>query len=251
MVLISNWANSVDYFTGDSMIEKWEPVSFEVYRKGTHKDFPSLSSDVLIFTDHTLTILRTLIKDFVEFFPAEQDNLTVVNVLSNANCVDYSKSIVKKYPSGRIRDFDKLCFILEEVRDLHIFKTPEKSTRIYVSDAFRDLVLKSKLKGLDFIEVWDSDETEEMEHSREKQFESLLAEIERNKGHEHSWLEAVVMVAAGKAMASGHWKIQAEANGNLLTGKLDYEGNYHWVDPMFIPPILFDLMWHEAGKSEI
>jgi len=54
-----------------------------------------------------------------------------------------------------------------------------KSKRIYVSDEFRDLVLKSKLKGIEFNLIWDSEVTDEMEQKLVQAYEAKLAEIEK------------------------------------------------------------------------
>jgi len=78
-----------------------------------------------------------------------------------------------------------------------------------------------------------------------------LLRLKKNKGEEFGWDEAVQIVRSGKSVASGGWKLQAEMDGNLLTGKLKADGSYSWVDPMFIPPILLDLKWHEVEKSII
>lgn len=239
-------------FNGNSLKERWSPFSVDIYRKGKGRDFSHILPGILLLTNKSMNILESLIERYVEFLPAENDllEMTFINVKNVTDSIDYDRSTIDRYSDGEFREFTKIYFIEDKIKDVPIFKIPEKSTRIYVSDEFRDLVLQSKLKGLEFNLIWDSELTEEMELALERKYESMLADIERNKGPEFDWSEACIRVKAGKAVASGKWKLQAEANGNMLTGQLDGDGTYSWVDPIYIPPILLDLKWHEVEKSE-
>ncbi|SEN79693.1 imm11 family protein [Paenibacillus sp. OV219] len=167
------------------------------------------------------------------------------------DCIDYERSIPTYFKSsGRLSGFKKIAFVPEKIKDIPIFKVPEHTvTRIYVSDAFRNAVLDSKLKGLDFNEVWDSEITEDMARQKEQKYADMLANIEKNKGEEFDWNTAAKLMESGKAVASGKWKLQADVNGNMLIGQLAMDGSYSWVEPFYIPPVLLELNWHEIEKT--
>src|SRR5690606_31238632 len=94
------------------------------------------------------------------------------------------------------------------------------------------------------------DVTVEQEKEWQQQYEVALAAIEACKGPTVEWAEAVKKVEEGRAMASGTWKLQADATGNLLIGSLVGGGEYSWTDPIYLPPVLVSRQWHEADRSE-
>jgi len=89
-----------------------------------------------------------------------------------------------------------------------------------------------------------------MEQQLHQQYIDALSQIESYSGATAGWADAYKLIQEGKAMASGQWKLQIEPQGNLLIGNLTSGGQYGWIEPIYIPPILLDLQWHEVEKSE-
>lgn len=237
-------------------LSDWKPLKMEISRNGIKSDLPHFYPGVLVFSQKSIQLLDNYIENYVQYLTIEGTNeyvlANVVNVLIDA--VDHERSTSYKNRHGGFAGFKTISFIEDKIKDQYLFKINEHvKTDVYVTDLFRDIVLASKLKGYDFIEVWDSEVTEDIEQQRQENYERKLAEIEQNKGKEISWSEAVNLVNDGKSAASGKWKIQNNKTGSLLLGELtgDLTYDYDWMDPMFLPPILFSLKWHEVENSAI
>lgn len=240
--------------TQGKILSNWLSIKMRIGIKGKKSDLPHFYPGVLVFSEKSIQILNSYIENSVQYLTIEGTNeyvlANVVNVLNDS--VDHERSISYKDRHGRFAGYEKISFIEDKVKDQYLFKIKEHvKTRIYVTDLFRDIVLASKLKGYDFIEVWDSEVSEDMEQQRQDNYERKLADIEQNKGVEMSWSEAVNLANAGKSLASGKWKIQNDETGNMLLGQLTDNLSYVWIDPVFLPPILFGLKWHEVERSII
>ncbi|MCU6707886.1 hypothetical protein M6D81_04100 [Paenibacillus sp. J5C_2022] len=249
---ISNSSFHLDEFKGE-LIHDWSLPSFKVLKKGRSKDFAYLSGGIPIFSERSLEVLYELINDHVQLVDLDivnyDTNLTLVNVINLINAVDYSRSIPELSPWGKLRGFHKYCLLEKEVTGQHIFKTPEFPTvEVFVSDQFRETVLNSKLKGFQFIEVWDSERTDELEREELKRYEAYVNNLEQNKGPEFGWSEAIEKVEQGKAVASKAWRMQKDENGTLQIARLELNCQYSWLKSEVIPPILLGLAWHEVEK---
>lgn len=133
-----------------------------------------------------------------------------------------------------------LSFEKNKVINYHIFKIPEQPTiRVFVSDVFRQRISEAKLKGFNFIEVWDSEEKDK----ETKEIPLIVGHI--------PYVDATKLVLNGKAIASGKWKVQKDKTGNILIGELLDDGKYHWIDPVYYPPIFHDMLWLEVELSDI
>ncbi|EFM09650.1 hypothetical protein PaecuDRAFT_3699 [Paenibacillus curdlanolyticus YK9] len=241
----------LDHFNGEPMASWYRPIKLSIQRKGKEHDFPAILPGVLIFSKKARTIVEPLVGEHVEFLAVDHSEMpdfeiNMVNVTNVIDALDYEHTEFRYYSTGEMADYEKPAFQFDKIKNSPIFRVPERTVRIYVTDEFRDLVLKHKLKGLDFEEVWDSEVTDDMEQERQRQYEAHLAEIENNKGTEVGFDEAVAQAEAGKAMASGKWKLQADSTGNVLLGDLTFSGDYDWIDPIYYPPILLELRWHEV-----
>lgn len=234
----------------------WKPAQLKVIKKGKFQDFAYLHGGIPIFNRNSLDVLNDLLFEFVELLDVEVTNniveLKMVNVVNLIDAVDYSRSVPERTLRGKVNGFKKMHFLDDKVAMQTIFKTPEfPYTRVYVSDKFRDVVLASKLKGFEFIEAWDSERTDEIEKDEQQRFEAILAEIEKNKGTEFSWSDAVGMVKQGTAVASGSWKLQNDKDGNMQISRLSLDCKYSWINSDIVPPILIGLKWHEVEKSDM
>lgn len=175
----------------------------------------------------------------------------LVNITNVIDCLDHERSELEMM-FGEIIGAIKLHFRPEKLVDKMIFKIPEFSqTRFFVTDKFKDLVENSKLKGYRFEKVCDLDVTVEQEREWQQQYEEIQAAIEVYAGPTVEWAEAIRKVKDGLSMASGTWKLQADATGIMLIGSLVGGGKYSWNDPIYIPPVLLSLQWHEVERTEM
>ncbi|MFB5269428.1 imm11 family protein [Paenibacillus enshidis] len=243
-------------FYAKEIKQKWKPLTV-VYEKdkGKYIDFPSFSPGVLVLSERAVSTLEPLIGNLVEILPLQDDkyNFYFCNVINVLDCVDKTNS-VPIIESNKIFSYENM-YLHEEMimgsEKRHIFKVPELvGSRIYVSDEFRNAVLEAGLKILSFDLVWDSEFTKEDEIAMKQRYENYLVELEQNKGPEMSWDEAMKLLDEGKAVASAHWKMQKNANKELLVGRLTYNLDYELAELIYIPPILLDSKWHEVERSE-
>ncbi|WP_169090862.1 imm11 family protein [Paenibacillus sp. PL91] len=250
--------DSFDYVNGfnGKPISDWKAAQFKVIKKGKSQDFVYLHGGIPIFNGNSLKALNGLMSDYVDLLDLEVTNhnieLKMINVVNLIDAVDYSRSIPERQLRGKVKGFKKLNFIDEKVEMQTIFKIPEfPYTRVYVSDKFRDVVLASNLKGFEFIEAWDSEQTDEIEKVEQQRYEAFLAEIEKNKGTESNWSDAVDMIEQGTAVASGPWKIQNDKNGIMQIARLSLDCKYSWIKSDIVTPILLGLKWHEVEKLDM
>ena len=240
-------------FNGDSKLKNWEPVHLSTDKKGTKRDFTIILSGVLVFLGRTKAILDPIIRDYVEYLPAIHDEyeVSVVNVTNILDCVDKDRSIEHRITGNRLLEYTQIYFHKELMNESSlIFRIPEVPRRIYVNDTFRNLVVKEKLKGIELIEVWDSEFTEDMERDRQERYNAKLAAIENIKGPRLSYSDAIKLVESGRAVAHKQWKIQLDKEGVMLHGILKEDCSYQWIDPVYIPPIFLEIEWVEVEKSD-
>lgn len=237
-------------FDGSPKQSIWTPIKLETLFKRSYRDFPYYLSGQPVVSKRVKEIIEPYTSDEVEYLSLIHDEYKfyMVNVTNVLDCVDWQRSELRTVGS-----FNKLVFDLLKIpENTYMFKIKQGATvDVYVTEAFKDLIERNKLKGLDFSVVYDSEFTEEKELEQKQNFESALAEIERSKGQEFSYEEARESVDQGKAVASGKWKMQLSAKGNFLLGELLLDLTYQWINPMYIPPILLDYLWHEVEKSDI
>jgi hypothetical protein len=232
-------------------LESWEGITLKAGKKGKTQDYAFFGGGVPVFNNRSLTALEDLMKGNVQLLDLKVKKYDMefkfVNVTNVIDAIDYSKSIARRSLSGKLTSFEKISFLPESVADQNIFKIPEMPvTPVFVSDRFKNTVEFAKLKGFDFIEVWDSERTDDILHAELEKYNNLLSEIERMKGEEFDWSAAVKKVEEGKIVASGGWKMEKDKNGNFQVARLNLDCKYSWINSDIIPPILLGLKWHET-----
>lgn len=153
----------IQSFDGRSHLNQWTPVRVERMEpeKGLDLgDAPGFTFPV--FSRRALECLESLISKNVEVLPLDFDENEYfgINVITVLDAIDYDKSIYRTYRDGkRIMAFQKYVFLPEIVRDTPIFKISDEKTRYaFVSDIFRETVIKFNLSGFKFELVWDSEQ---------------------------------------------------------------------------------------------
>lgn len=124
------------------------------------KDYSSIAEPV--FSKKAVEALIEITDEGVQFLPIHcvdtNEDYYIVNVTKIVDCIDYSKSEMVYYSSGRIMYFKKYCFIPEKVKDLKIFKLiDEPARKPFVTDDFAKKIEEHHLTGFDLELVWDSD----------------------------------------------------------------------------------------------
>jgi hypothetical protein len=133
---------------------------------------------------------------------------------------------------------------------VHIFRLPQHlTTRIYVSDDFKDAVEAHKLKTFQFIKLWDTENAEEARKERLKRFDPFYNGIvSRDKV---SFQTSMDLLNKGKLVRNSN-SIMRKENGRLLLGEIFDDETVQWIDPMYIPPVFFERQWYlyESSESE-
>lgn len=230
-------------------IENWGNIEFKTHQKGKHSDIPDFSSGMPVFSIKTVDAVKDLVEGHVQILPIihEQHELYMINVNNVVDAIDYDNAVVDHYDNGIFRKFIKYAFVEDRLIGQHIFKIPEQPLiKVFVSDLFRERCLSVNLKGFRFIELWDSEKEGSTESSS-----PVVHGFAENPSFSMSYADAAQLLLSGKAIASGKWKLQKDKTGNILLGELLHDGEYHWIDPVYYPPIFHELKWQEVEHSDI
>lgn len=153
----------IQSFDGSSKLSNWEPlkvIRMEPEKKLELSNAPGFIIPVL--DKKGLDVLLPLIEKEVEVLPlvCDEKDFYGINVTNVSDCIDYENSKYKLFSDGkRIMKFTKYSFIEDKVRGMNIFKiVDEPRRRAFVSDEFRNAVLKVGLTGFKFKLVWDSEQ---------------------------------------------------------------------------------------------
>jgi hypothetical protein len=135
---------------------KWVPLTVRFHKMEKAGDFPYLSTDVPVFTKRALQALQPLIGQSIEALPleCESEELYAIHALELMDCLDHSRSVVTRFPSGGIMDVEEFVFKKNCDQGKHIFRLTDAPTKyVFVSDQFKSVVEKNKLRGLIFEKV--------------------------------------------------------------------------------------------------
>lgn len=241
------------YFNGTVIGDKWGVVPFETYRSRKRCDCTGIGSNIPIFSEKAVQVLEPHLNSNTELLPLQHPSKAyyAVNVTRLIDALDYENSeveYVEGHP-GFVRDVHRFAFKLDAIQEYPIFKIPEyKRLRIFVTDTFKEAVEANGLKGFTFELLWDSEANSDAEADLERQYQEALAAVERNKGEEFSFDEAIKRMEAGESLASGPWRLQQASDGTVRLGNLQADGSYNWIQPIYYPPILLDLKWHVVNS---
>ncbi|WP_339250845.1 DUF1629 domain-containing protein [Paenibacillus sp. FSL P2-0136] len=242
-------------FKGQSKMPMWTPPLLYTNNKRKYNDFPRYLSGQPIVSEKVKDILFPILAEEVEILPLAHPelNLFMLNITNVIDCVDYNRSEIKLTGKGNFARFIKFVFDFSKIPEkTYMFKIKETAVvQVFVTEAFKDLVELHGLKGLDFSEVYDSAFTAEKEEEQKQNYQAALDSIEHSKGTEFSYDEARILMEQGKAVASGKWRMQLDENGELWIADLTPALVYDWGQPIYIPPVLMLLQWHEVEKYDI
>jgi hypothetical protein len=223
--------------------KEWEPVHMVTKRKGTKSDCAKFIFGEAVFNKKAVDLLRPLIANQVEFLPLmhEEHELFFVNITSKQDFVDMSNPVQHKISIGF---FSEYVHIFPDKIDpnIHIFRIPQHhSSRVYVSDTFKSEVEKHKLKGFDFVLIWDTENLEEMRKEKLKQYDSYYERIPTRP--QLSFTDALQKVEQEGKLIRRDNKIFISQNSRLLYGTVSEDESIDWGELVYIPPLFFDLEW--------
>lgn len=238
----------MEKFKGIPMLENWAPVQIETFKKGVKSDFPSGLLSPPVFSERAVQVLGELLKGKVELLPLHTTNnekYYVGNVINVLDCIDADHSEVEKFDDGTIMEYTKYAFIKGAVdgEDIFIIRVHDSkkilTTKVFVSDLFRERVLESGLKGFDFIEVWDSEKAATGEEELPNPYL-----VDTSFGTTYSFEESTNLVMnQNKTVASDKWAMRLDENKELQVGQLQEDGSYLWLNPIYYPPIFLGMKW--------
>ena len=145
-----------DQFGESPLLPSWRPVVVNLFSVGQSGDFPSLRRDVPVFSERAWQALRPLIDSHVEalLLAGTTDPYFAIHVTDIADCLDHSRSEIKRLPSGGVMRVLDYKFNLECLGDRSIFKLPETVIQeVLVSEKFKMVVKRNRLKGLIFRKI--------------------------------------------------------------------------------------------------
>lgn len=243
-------------FDGRSIKSEWSPPKIKIQYKRQYKDFPSFISGKPVISARVKAIIEPYVSKEVEFLPLLHDQLELymLNVTKLLDCIDWQRSI-KSNQSNSIIRFDKQVFDFSKIpNDTYMFKIKENAViSTYITDKFRSLIEKHKIKGLYYTFEFDSEFTLEKEQEVERIHEVKLVSIKERGKEVLPFEEARKRISLDTAIASGRWKMQGTDNGWFILGELqlDVELGYRWFNIAHIPRILIDRLWYEVEPSVI
>lgn len=244
-------------FEGGSKLEGWTKIEVETLYKRVYSDFPHYVIGQPVVSERIKLMMEKdhILLNKVEFLPLcnEDKDIFMINVTNVLDCVDYPRSDIRRFKDGSWMSFENLVFDKAKIpENTYIFKIKETAAvEVFITDKFKDWVEKNKLKGLDFSVVYDLEKTEGEEQEQRIAYESVLEQIEQNKGEEFSYDEARELIRKGYSMASGAYKMQLDDQGRFWLGDLTKALKYQWIMPVFIPPVLLLLKMHKIEPSII
>lgn len=164
-----DWEHLRRLFSGKPLvdIDTWKQIKVKViqdkmYRNRPPSDFPSLCSNVPIFSQRAVDALEDFLIGNGELLElnclnCKEEKYYAFNVLCIVDALDFEQSkIIYFKNTNRILDVEKYAFRPDIVASLTIFKVKQLTLDWpFVTDKFVERVQAAKLKGFWFKLVWE------------------------------------------------------------------------------------------------
>ena len=164
------WVNACDdrdyevflSFDGEPRASAWKPIKVRRVRADERhafepSDFPWLGSHALVMRRTAVEALLEILEAHGEILPLATDDGVALFVFNArvVDALDEARSSLVRFPgTHRIMRIEKVAFVEAAVRDLDIFRLPNRAGPTYVSERFVDRVEAAGLRGLQFEKVW-------------------------------------------------------------------------------------------------
>ena len=119
-------------------------------------DFPFFEYGALLCRINVWGILKPFLEPEVELLPVDVEGhgYQLLNPIQVIDCLDKGRSQMTFSKSGRVTSIEHHVFNKEALNGVYLFKTPELTrTRIYATEAFRQIIAGNQLEGLEFREL--------------------------------------------------------------------------------------------------
>lgn len=145
------------YFNGRPLSKDWKMPKYELGapERPLH-DFVHGEIVAPFVSERAKKVLEPLVGNAVQFWPIgkiKDQDYYILNVIHVINCLDLDQSKIS-YASdvpGKVLGISKAIFEPAKIpQDAVIFKVPQETGTIYVTDAFVDCVRKHRLTGVGF-----------------------------------------------------------------------------------------------------
>ena len=120
-------------------------------------DSPWLGSHALIFNNHAISGLKTLLEKYGELLPinCSEESLMLYNPLHVINALDEQNSSILRFTNGRIMRVNRYEFVAASIQNIDIFKLANlRVSPTFVSERFVEMWTNANLTGLEFEKVW-------------------------------------------------------------------------------------------------
>ena len=124
-----------------------------------YNDYPSMLSDIPIFSARAVYVLRRFLESSGELLPlkSKYGDFFAFNILKKSTAFDRSMGKADFQPeTGKETSYgiDRYAFIESKLKNHSIFRIREYRPPIFVTDAFKDRAESDGLNGMRVIKVW-------------------------------------------------------------------------------------------------
>ena len=148
-------------FDGHPIRSRWSSPSVQYIRddlSGGCKvgDFPELAPGIVVVSRRALESLVDILTKHGEILPLTSDDgdFFAFNVTRLIDALDDVNSKARRFSSGRIMELLEPVFYGELLRGEAIFKVPERTSTVFVTQDFVSRVQEAGLSGALFLEAW-------------------------------------------------------------------------------------------------
>lgn len=118
-----------------------------------------------VFSKKAVDILLRDHAENVQLLPvycvSDQETYYLVNVLEFVDCIDYEKSKVTYYSTGRVMNVEEYELKPEKLKGKYLFKRSDFPTSVpLVTEEFKERVDRFGLTGFKMNLIWDSEQSE-------------------------------------------------------------------------------------------
>lgn len=151
-------------FDGSSLVRRWRPFSVypitgEIEGLDTVGDLAMLGT-IHVFSERAVGVMGDLLSANGELLPltyaGEEGRCFAYNVTTVIDALDTDRSTTVRFDDGRIMIVERYVFRPTQLAGASVFKIPQLSAPVFVTDTFVDRLSGSSLKGFAPEEVWSS-----------------------------------------------------------------------------------------------
>lgn len=160
----SDWRILDSFNRGQSLSGIWSPIAveedlYDLKEPLPRSDFPSLAAFVPVFSQRAVDLLEDYLAPNGELLPLSfpGGQYYAYNCTNTVDCLDFDRSAIVRFPSsGRIQRIQRYFFVPDKLAQTEIFRIPEGSSYVFVTDTFARRIFEHGLTGFRLPVVWES-----------------------------------------------------------------------------------------------